>query len=167
MRKFALVLAVICLLVLGVTAYAGGPWAVKVDGNGYVSGGGLTGYGVVETDLGWNMKMNFDGNVQGQLNIVEKLDGGTVRHFMLAGYELYPVGDPTVRPILFNCNTNEVRVEGLNDEGLTVAAHFRSPDHAVYPNTVWYWVRDSSGTYISNTATRLTLSTPITMYCAG
>lgn len=165
MKKVAVALVVISALLLAVTAYAGGPWKVKFDGNGYVSGGGLSGYDVVETDLGWNMKMNFEGDVQGQLNIVEKLEDGGVRHFMLAGYEVIPVGDPTQRPVVFNCDTEEVRVEGTNADGLTVAAHFRSPDHATYPNTVWYWVMDS-GSYVTNTAARLTLSAPMSMFCA-
>ena len=156
-------LAVLLLFVASV-AYARGPWKVKVEGNGNLFGPYHG--GVVKADIGWNMKYNADsGQVKGQLNIVETLTDGSNRHFKLSSNQVYPVGDPTVRPILFECD--EVRVEGFDKFGRTISAHFRPPSHPIYPNTIWYWVKDSSGGFITNTFDRLTLSSTLSMWCAG
>jgi hypothetical protein len=174
MRK-ALTLAAVAVLtlLLSTMSYAGGPWEVKIEGNGMVDP--FTSSGEVEvcgTDLGWNFKMNYDGQVNGQLNIVEKLCDGSIRHFKLAGYQVYDVGDPSSRPILFNCaagtdDARSVRVEGWNDDGLCVSAHWRDSQHATMPNTVWYWVQDSGGNFITNTNARLPVSNPFTMVCSA
>jgi hypothetical protein len=173
--KKRLFIALIVLLALTATAslvWAGGPWEVKVEGNGIVSGGSLPSYGVVETDIGWNFKMNFNSEVQGHLNIVEKLTDGTTRHFQLHGYEVLPVGDPGGRPILFNCvddgssDSRSVRVEGYDSEGRLVAAHFRDSEHNTLPSTVWYWVQDPPGNYITNTNARLSVSNLFAMECS-
>ena len=173
MKKRVLIglVVVLALAAAASVVRAGGPWEVKIEGNGTVSGGSLPSYGVVEADVGWNMKMNFDGQVQGHLNIVEKLTDGTTRHFELYGYEVFPVGNPAVRPILFNCasgggDARSVRVEGWDDQGRRVAAHFRDSQHTQYPSSVWYFVQDPLGTYITNTNARLTVSNPFTMECA-
>lgn len=148
---------------LATTAYARGPWTVKIDGNGIVTGP----YNDVdEADIGWNFKWNADtGEVNGQVNIVEKLSDGGVRHFKLRGYQVYPVGDPKVRPILFDCDTYEVRVEGYDDQGQVIAVHFRSDNNLLYPNTIWYWVMDADGNFITNTGARLPVSNPFFMEC--
>jgi hypothetical protein len=173
MKKITLI-ALIVVLVLAATVSlvcAGGPWAVKVEGNGTVNGGSLPSYGVLETDIGWNFKWNVDtGEVNGHLNIVEKRTDGTVRHFQLSGAQVLPVGDPTGRPILFNCasgggDARSIRVEGWDDQGRLIAAHFRDSEHSQYPSSVWYWVQDASGSYITNTNARLTVSYPFTMEC--
>jgi len=148
---------------LATTAYTGGPWTVKIEGNGIVVG---PYNGVDEADIGWNFKWNeATGEVHGQVNIVEKLSDGSVRQFKLRGYQVFDVGNPTVRPILFNCDTYEVRVEGDDDEGRRIAAHFRSDDNLSYPNTVWYWVKDADGTEITNTNARLDVSNPFWIEC--
>jgi hypothetical protein len=150
---------------LATTAYAGGgPWTVKIEGNGIVTG---PYYDVDEADIGWNFKWNADtGEVKGQVNIVEKLSDGGVRHFKLRGYQVMPVGDETIRPILFNCNTYEVRVQGFDDQGQEIAVHFRSDSNLSYPNTIWYWVMDAEGEgFITNTGDRLLVSNPFWMEC--
>lgn len=170
MRKlFVMVgMAASLVILLATAVQAGGPWSVKVEGNGIVTGAD---YDVMETDIGWNFKWNADtGEVNGHLNIVEKLMGGGTRHFQLSGDQVMPVGDPTVRPILFNCNamnsdSRSVRVEGYDDDGNRIAAHFRDSEHYMYPNTVWYWVQDPAGNYITNTNARLPVSNPFTMEC--
>lgn len=174
MKKRTLI-ALVVVLALAATVsvvWAGGPWAAKVEGNGTVSGGSLPSYDVLETDIGWNFKWNADtGEVNGHLNIVEKLTDGKVRHFQLTGAHVLPVGDPTVRPILFNCasgggDARSVRVEGTDDQGRLIAAHFRDSEHSQYPSSVWYWVQDASGSYVTNTNARLTVSYPFTMECS-
>ncbi len=162
----ALAILVMALLVgVFVSVAWVGARELKVEGNGMVSGGGLSVYDVVETDIGWNMEMSYDENVHGVLNIVEKLTDGTTRHFMLYGYQVEPVGDPAVRPILFNCATREVRIEGYDSEGRLVAASFRGSLNTVNPNSVYYWVKDNGG-YITSTGGRLTVSNPFTMVCS-
>jgi hypothetical protein len=170
-RMLIVLVVVLALTATAAVVWAGGPWEVKVEGNGTVSGGSLPAYDVVEADVGWNFKMNFDGEIQGQLNIVEKLTDGTTRHFKLYGYQVYPVGNPASRPILFNCasgggDARSVRVEGWDDQGRLIAAHFRDSEHSQFPSTVWYWVQNASGSYISNTNARLTVSYPFTMECS-
>jgi hypothetical protein len=162
--RFTIATLVLLAVVVTSVAYAGGPWEMKVEGNGIVDGPFSD--GVCEADIGWNMKMNYDREVAGHLNIVEKLCDGTVRHFDLYGYELLSVGDPTVRPILFNCATQEVRVEGYNAEGYHIAAHWRSPLNTTAPNTVWYWVYGPGGELVTNTNARLAIDSPMTMWCA-
>lgn len=163
-KIWAIIFLTVLLIFVASVAYAGGPWKVKIEGNGYLFGPFYG--GVVKTDIGWNMKYNADsGQVKGQLNIVETLADGSNRHFKLSGYQVYPVGDPTAKPIVIKCN--EVRVEGFDDSGRAISAHFRPPSHPIYPNTIWYWVKDSSGAFISNTFARLPLSSTLSMSCAG
>jgi hypothetical protein len=171
MKKWLITIIVMLLsLLFTASVFAGGPWTVKVEGNGIVSGGSLPSYSVLETDIGWNFKWNEDTDeVNGQLNIVEKLTDGTVRHFKLSGVQVDDVGNPASRPILFNCaagggDGRSVRVEGYDNQGQLVSAHFRDSEHTQFPNSVWYWVQGSSG-YITNTNARLTLSFPFTMEC--
>lgn len=171
-KKFITIIFVIllCLCFVGI-ASAGGSWKVSESGNGVVSGGYLPYYGVVESDIGWNFKWNSTtGDVNGHLNIVEKLNNGKVRHFKLYGYQVMPVEDPTLPWILFNCGydgrwARAVRVEGVDKEGNTIAAHFRDSENFEYPNTIWYWVKDPSGKVITNTYGPLVVSAPFTMVC--
>ena len=162
------VISAVLILGLATAVYSGGgPWTVKIEGNGLVSGGDLAVYGVIETDLGWNLKLNENtGEVKGMVNIVEKLSDGGVRHFKLYGYNVYEVGDPTLRPILFDCGDYEVRVQGVDDQGQEIAVHFRSKDNIVAPNSVWYWVKTQpDGEYITNTNARLSVSNLFWMQC--
>ena len=150
---------------LATTAYTGGPWTVKIEGNGIVSGPYNSVDEVDEADIGWNFKWNENkGEVHGQVNIVEKMADGSVRHFKLRGYQVFDVQDPTKRPILFDCDTYEVRVEGENDQGQRIAVHFRSDNNLSYPNTIWYWVMED-GNFITNTSARLPVSNPFWMEC--
>lgn len=170
MKKLTIFAVLVLLLAAAISVRAGGPWAVKAEGNGAVNGGDLPSYGVDQADIGWNLKMNFDYEVQGQLNIVEKLSNGGTRHFRLSGDQVFPVGDPAVRPILFNCavgglDGRSVRVEGVDGNGNLISIHVRDSQHPDYPNSAWYWVQDPSGTYITNTNTRLSLSDPFTLFC--
>ena len=154
---FALVFLMTTGLLIGKPVQVKGPWVTKVEGSGIVSGGSLSSYGVSETDLGWNFKINADGQIKGQLNIVEKLEDGKVRHFKLFGYEVTSI-DRT------NCGTYEIRVEGTNADGFVVAAHFRGTRNSYRPNSVWYWVKDG-GTFITNTGTQLTVSDTFYVNC--
>jgi hypothetical protein len=162
-------LTVTAVLFLGLTtgAHSGGPWTVNLEGNGIISGGDLLDYGVIETDLVWNFKLNeHTGEVKGQVYIVEKLFEGGVRHFKLFGYEVYDAGDPNQRPVLFDCDDYEVRVQGIDDKGQEIAVHFRSKDNIVAPNTIWYWVkRRPDGNYITNTNDGLSVSNLFWMEC--
>lgn len=146
-----------------------GPWQAKIEGNGTVSGSTLSSYGVLEADLGWNFRMTNDNRIAGNLNIVEKLENGKVRHFKVKIDEI-DADDPTVRPILFNCETGNgdarsVRIEVTMSDGSVIAAHFRDSLHTQFPNTVWYWVKDSSGNFITNTGARLLVSNLFTLKC--
>lgn len=134
----------------------GGPWVTKVEGGGIVSGGSLSSYNVVETVLGWNIKVNADGVMKGHLNIVEKLENGKVRHFKLFSDEF--------ELDFAKCNSYEVRIEGTDENGYRVAIHFRGLRNTVYPNSVWYWVKDG-GTFITNTGARLTVSNTFYVTC--
>lgn len=136
---------------------AHGPWEAKVQGDGALSGGSLPSYGVNHANLGWNFKANSDNLYNGQLNVVEKDEGGEMlNHYKLYGYQ--------VDTKTYNCDTHEMRVEGFNDEGYRVAAHFRGYRNTSYPNSVWYWVKDGS-TYLTNTGARLTLDKPFFVLC--
>lgn len=149
-RLIAIALAIVLVLTLGASAaLAASRWQAKMEGNGTLSGGSLPTYDVVETDIGWNFKVKAgDGTVNGQLNIVEKLNGGPPRHFQLSGAE--------VDMAYLNVNTDELRVEGTNKAGQRVAAHFRGINNTSYPKTIWYWVK-VDGTLITNTGARLPL----------
>jgi hypothetical protein len=59
-----------------------------------------------------------------------------------------------------------VRVEGFDAQGYRIAAHFRDSGNPEYPNSVWYWVKDPSGTVITNTHGPIPLSVPFTMICS-
>lgn len=163
MKKIAVILGVLVLFLSSGLAYgkmkggqAKGPWVAKVEGNGYLSGGSLPSYGVDETNLGWNFKVNAYGGYNGQLNIIEKFDGQMLRHFKLFDYQ--------VDNNRYSCETHEMRVEGTDDEGQRVAAHFRGWRNTQYPNSVWYWVKNGDG-YITNTKARLTLDSPFFILC--
>lgn len=150
-RLIAIAVAVVLLLTLGASAaLAASRWQAKMEGNGILSGGALPSYGVEETDIGWNFKVKADDPtaVNGNLNIVEKLNGGPPRHFQLSGAE--------VDKVYLNCENDELRVEGTNKVGQRVAAHFRGVNNPDYPKTVWYWVK-VDGTYITNCGARLPL----------
>lgn len=174
MKKIAIfaVLAALFVLVMPVYAAKGGlsPWLVEFKGKATVQGGDLSSYGVDEADLHWNYKLAEDKTVHGNLAIVERLSDGSSRQFNLPGPDVLPVGDEAARPVLFNCaggsgDARSVRVEGTDGKGYTVAAHFRDADHDPYPNTVWYWVMDDEGNYVSNTNGRLELGGEFMMVC--
>ena len=155
MKKLNLivVLSVVLSIVVGGIVLAVSPWAAKMEGNGILSGGALPSFDVIETDIGWNFKVKqSDGLVEGHLNIVEKLDGGGVRHFQLTGADVDKVTD-------FSCANDSLRVEGTNEADQRVAAHFRGYNNTGDPNTVWYWVK-VDGTLITNCGARLTLVGP-------
>lgn len=124
-------------------------------------------YGVVESDFGWNFKINADGTLKGQLNIVEKMSDGGVRHFKLRADEVWS-GSPVV---YLNCT--DARVEGINSDGYRIAAHFRPQDHPTTPNVVWYYIIGPGGDYVSSTDYPgypdgwLTLSGPISIDCGS
>jgi hypothetical protein len=164
--KIPAIAAVICLA-LATGAYCGETWTAKLEGSGIVKGGNLPTYGVIETDLDWNFNFNEDtGEVQGRVNLVEQLSDGGVRRLKLSGAEVYEVGDPAKRPILFDCGNYEVRVQGIDDQGREIAVHFRSKDNITAPNTVWYWVKTKpDGTYIANTDAELSVSNLFWMDC--
>ena len=157
MKKLDLivVLSVVLSIVVGGVVLAVSPWAAKMEGNGILSEGALPNYDVVETDIGWNFKVvkATDNTVVGNLNIVEKLVGeGPPRHFQLTGAE--------VDTLYYSCDDDELRVEGTNEAGQRVAAHFRGSSNPSYPNTVWYWVKVEVGgsfIFITNCGNRLTL----------
>ncbi len=153
MKKLDLivVLFVVLSIVVGGVVLAASPWAAKMEGNGILSGGVLPSYDVVETDIGWNFKVKAtDDTVVGNLNIVEKLvEGDPPRHFQLTGAE--------VDMLDYSCGSDELRVEGTNEAGQRVAAHFRGSTNTSYPNTVWYWVK-VEGNLITNCGGRLTLA---------
>jgi hypothetical protein len=162
-----LLLSAALLMALTTGAYSGGPWSAEIEGDGIVSGGDLPDYGVIEAEIGWNFKWNKDtGEVKGQLNIVEKLYDGGVRHFKLFGYEVYEVGKPLKRPILFDCDNYQVRVQGRDEDGREIAMHLRSKDNIVAPNSIWYWVKSAADSdYISNSNGRLPVSNLFWMEC--
>jgi hypothetical protein len=164
--KIPAIIAVLCLA-LATGAYCEDPWTVKLEGSGNVKGGNLSVYGVIETDLDWSFRFNRDtGSVQGRVNLVEKLSDGSVRRLELSGAEVYEVGDPTKRLILFDCSNYEVRVQGIDDQGREIAVDFRSKDNIEAPNTIWYWVKDHpDGDYIANTVTGLPASNLFWMEC--
>ena len=100
-----LTITAVLLFGLATGAYCGGPWTAEIEGNGTISGGDLLDYGVMETDIDWSFKLNEDtGEIKGRVNIIEKLYDGGVRNLKLFGYEVYEVGDPAKKPILFDCN---------------------------------------------------------------
>ena len=154
-------------LALAAGAFGGGTWTAKLEGGGSVKGGNLSAYGVIETDFDWNISFNEDtGEVQGRVNLVEKLTDGGARRFKLSGSEVYEVGDPTKRPILFDCSNYEVRLQGIDDLGREIAVHFRSKDNITAPNTIWYWVKTQpDGEYIANTDAGLSVSNLFWMEC--
>jgi len=144
------VISVVLSIVVGGVVMAVSPWAAKMEGNGILGGGVLPSYDVVETDIGWNFKVKAtDNTVVGNLNIVEKLvEEGPPHHFQLTGAE--------VDTLYYSCDNDELRVEGTNEAGQRVAAHFRGSSNPSYPNTVWYWVKVDD-TFITNCGDRLTL----------
>lgn len=148
-KLIAIALAVVMVFTLGTSAaLAASPWVTKMEGNGILSGGSLPYYSVVETDIGWNFKVKADGTVQGHLNIMEKLGKGPPRHFQLSGAE--------VDTVSWDGGTDELRVEGTNEDGQRVAAHFRGVNNLGDPKTVWYWVK-VDGNFITDCAARLPL----------
>lgn len=159
--------AAVLFLALAASAFCGDTWTVKLEGSGLVKGGNLPAYGVIETELGWDISFNEDtGEVQGGVNLVEKLSDGGIRKLNLSGSEVYEVGDPTKRLILFDCSHYEVRLQGIDDQGREIAVHFRSKDNITAPNTVWYWVKTQpDGDYISNTNAGLSVSNLFWMDC--
>lgn len=167
--KLCKIPAIIAVVILALAAGADcqEPWTVKLEGSGIVKGGNLSSYGVIETDLDWSFKFHKDtGNVQGRVHLVEKLSDGGVRRLELSGSEVYEVGDPMKRLILFDCNNYEVRVQGIDDQGREIAVNFRSKDNIEAPNTIWYWVKDQpDGDYIANTDTGLSASNLFWMEC--
>ena len=164
--KTPAIIATLCLA-LATGAYCEEPWTVKLEGSGNVKGGNLSTYGVIETDLDWSFRFNEDtGSVQGRVNLVEKLSDGSVRRLELSGAEVYEVGDPTKRLILFDCSNHEVRVQGIDDRGREIAVDFRSKGNIEAPNTIWYWVKSRpDGDYITNTDTELSVSNLFLMDC--
>ena len=157
----------VLFLALATGAFCGETWTVKLEGNGMVKGGNLSAYGVSETDLDWNINFNEDtGEVQGRVNLIEHLSGGGIRRLKLSGYEVYEVGDPTKRLILFDCSNYEIRIQGIDGQGREIAVHFRSKDNITAPNTVWYWVKTHpDGDYIANTNAGLSVSNLFWMDC--
>jgi len=153
MKKLDLivVLFVVLSIVVGGVVLAASPWLAKIEGNGILRGDYLLSeYGVIETDIGWNFKVKAaDDTVVGNLNIVEKLVGeGPPNHFQLTGAD--------VKTFFAKCGTDELRVEGTNEAGQTVAAHFRGVGNSSKPKTVWYWVK-RDGSFITNCGTQLAL----------
>ena len=164
MKKLDLVvvLFVVLSIVVGGVVLAASPWLAKIEGNGILRGDYLLlKYGVVETDIGWNFKVKQSGGlVEGHLNIVEKLDGGGVRHFQLRGADVDRVTD-------FSCANDSLRVEGTNEAGQRVAAHFRGYKNTDDPNTVYYWVKvEVGGQFITSCGGRLTLDGDFTIDCS-
>jgi hypothetical protein len=157
----------VLFLAMATGAFCGEIWTVKLEGNGIVKGGNLSAYGVSETDLDWNINFNEDtGEVQGWVNLVEQLSDGGIRRLKLSGSDVYEVGNPAKRLILFDCGNYEVRVQGIDDQGREIAVHFRSKDNIAAPNTVWYWVKaHPDGEYIANTDGGLSVSNLFWMDC--
>ncbi|UCD80115.1 MAG: hypothetical protein JSW26_01390 [Desulfobacterales bacterium] len=160
-------IALVLFLALATGAYCGETWTAKLEGRGIVKGGHLPAYGVIETDLDWRFEFDENtGKVQGRVNLVEKLSDGGVRRLKLSGSEVYEVGDPTKRNILFDCDNYEVRVQGIDDQGREIAVHFRSKDNITVPNTIWYWAKaQPDGDYIVNTDAGLSVSNLFWMDC--
>jgi hypothetical protein len=168
MRHWNILIITAALFMALVTgAYGGEIWTVKLEGSGVVKGGNLSAYGVLETDLDWNFRFDEDtGEVQGRVNLVENLSDGGVRRLQLSGAEVYEIGDPAKRPILFDCVNYEVRVQGIDEQGREIAVYFRSKDNITAPNTIWYWVKSRpDGDYIANTDTALSVSNLFWMEC--
>jgi hypothetical protein len=160
-------IAAVIFLALATGAFCAETWTAKLEGNGVVKGGNLSAYGVIETDLDWNISFNEDtGEVQGRVNLAEQLMDGRIRRFKLSGPEVYEVGDPGKRPILFDCSHYEARIQGIDEKGREIAVHFRSKDNLTAPNTVWYWVKTQpDGDYIANTNAGLSVSNLFWMDC--
>jgi len=167
MRKFWIAaLSISLVLLLAGASWAGG-WSVKQEGNGLLHEGQQP--GVQEVDLGWNLKLSADGTyVRGNVNIVEKLGDGEIRHFQFKGGQVSELKDAT-----FNCQTDEVRVEGdgiwkisgEEDKVVHFAIHLRGTNNVGNPMSVWYWVKDA-GQIVTNSGARLTLdSEPFTTTC--
>lgn len=164
---FIAAITAVLFLALTTGGFGGETWTAKLEGNGTIKGGDLTAYGVMETDLDWNINFNEDtGELQGRVNIAEKLSDGGIRRLTLSGSEVYEVGDSTKRPILFDCGNYEVRLQGVDDQGREIAVLFRSKDNLSAPNTIWYWVKTQpDGEYIANTAAGLSVSNLFWMEC--
>ena len=159
--------AAVIFLTWAAIGFCGETWTVKLEGNGIVKGGNLSAYGVIETELDWNIYFNEDtGEVQGGVNLFERLSDGGIRKIHLSGSEVYEVGDPSKKLILFDCSRYEVRLQGIDDQGREIAVHFRSKDNITAPNTVWYWVKTQpDGDYIANTNAGLSVSNLFWMDC--
>jgi hypothetical protein len=147
-RLITLSILLACLILTTADGYAGGPWGIRFRGSGKLTFNNVVGGQPTDAHITWNFKLSKAPipEINGHLNLTEKLSDGSRRNFRLSGEQIETGGDPLDGPTHFYCNSSprEVQLVGFISNNRMIKVTFREPKNQGSYNTVSYEVIDQS-----------------------
>jgi hypothetical protein len=126
----------VCLIFTTTDGYAGGPWGIRFRGSGQLTFNNAIGGQPTDAHISWNFKLSKAPipEINGHLNITEKLGDGSRRNFRLSGEQIETGGNPLDGPTHFYCDSSprEVQFVGLISDNRMITVTFQDPDNTVY-----------------------------------
>ena len=135
-RLLSLSILVVCLIFTTTDGYAGGPWGIRFRGSGQLTFNNAIGGQPTDAHISWNFRLSKASipEINGHLNITEKLGDGSRRNFRLSGEQIETGGNPLDGPTHFYCDSSprEVQFVGLISDNRMITVTFQDPDNTVY-----------------------------------
>jgi hypothetical protein len=135
-RLLSLSILMVCLIFTTTDGYAGGPWGIRFRGSGQLTFNNAIGGQPTDAHISWNFKLSKAPipEINGHLNITEKLGDGSRRNFRLSGEQIETGGNPLDGPTHFYCDSSprEVQFVGLISDNRMITVTFQDPDNTVY-----------------------------------
>jgi hypothetical protein len=147
-RILTLSILLVCLILSTADGYAGGPWGIRFRGGGQLTFNNAVGGQPTDAHITWNFKLSKapTPEINGHLNLTERLSDGSRRNFGLSGEQIETGGDPLNGETYFHCDSNprEVKLVGFISNNRMIRVTFREPQNQGSDNTVSYEVIDQS-----------------------
>jgi hypothetical protein len=135
-RLLSLSILMVCLIFTTTDGYAGGPWGIRFRGSGQLTFNNAIGGQPTDAHISWNFRLSKASipEINGHLNITEKLGDGSRRNFRLSGEQIETGGNPLDGPTHFYCDSSprEVQFVGLISDNRMITVTFQDPDNTVY-----------------------------------
>ncbi|MEJ2353704.1 MAG: hypothetical protein P8Y03_28320 [Anaerolineales bacterium] len=166
-RSLTLSILLVCLILSTADGYAGGPWGIRFRGGGQLTFNNAVGGQPTDAHITWNFKLSKapTPEINGHLNLTERLSDGSRRNFRLSGEQIETGGDPLNGETYFHCDSGdrEVQLMGSISESETITVTFKELE-----NTVFYKVTDvfSSNPALTETEGFLQLNGHMVLDCA-